>query len=351
MTGEKRRENPLSLPPLSSSPRRQSEGGGSVSRVQSSSKLPSLLSLSISHPSCTSTNSHFDVNSVSSATRRSEKHRIDVLEERWATDATEVKIYLIQLDEARDACAQAGLFSKAQGCVDRMHKVLQLYAERLRGEADTALARCQNYLLHRQKLERVELRQEWRSKRSQNSKEQRQIFHSMQLRQHLRLCTEDKRVRHQLHIPHAPQWSAEVMHLEEDLQKYIHQRRYREAKRARAVLEQKKKIELGGQILNSEVAHQTALRSFQAKMNGELQDLSSCHLKARELFLVAEESAFQKLRKQQERDVVQVRERYRLFLHRLERFMLDYRHSELINPKQTGIHLTTLSRSLNFLRG
>lgn len=303
---------------------------------------------------------------------------------RWRADAAEVETYLTQLDLAREECAAAGLYAKAQACMQRMKQAVHLFAKRLHAETDAVAARTQARVAAQQKRERLDLRKAWQDRIAAYRRDATALVAAAQQHHYAQLEKEDVAMRAELRragvsaeescddggggcgggsgadserchrraveaaspSPAGPSWSKEVQHLQVELQQCLRQRRYREAERVRAQLQRLERQESADHQRGVTQRHVLRLQALKAAQAAELAEMQAEQRQEAQEMTVAARAALEDLT-QRHLAVLQTLEERRQHVHTKTREVLQaYKHADVLDPRATGLKLIRLSQLL-----
>ncbi|KPA80108.1 hypothetical protein ABB37_05108 [Leptomonas pyrrhocoris] len=280
-----------------------------------------------------------------------------VTQRRWWADTAEVESFLTQLDQAREECAAAGLYTNAQACMQRMEQALRLFAKRLHAETDAVASRTRERMVEQQKRKRLDLRKQCRDNVTAYKRDAAVLIAATQQHYHAQLEKEDMAMRADLRHSGdsaaatdngsaGPSWSKEVQHLQMELQQYLRQRRYRDAARVRAqlyLLEKQETTVFQREATQRQVQRLQARKAAQASELAEMQAMQRHEVQE---MVLAGRAALNELTLNHLAALQTVEDR-RLHLHAKTRETLhEYEHAEILDPKATVLKLIRLSQLL-----
>ncbi|TPP42258.1 hypothetical protein CGC20_29000 [Leishmania donovani] len=225
---------------------------------------------------------------------------------RWHADMHEVEAYLNALDSARADSAKAGLYHRAQQCMQRMEKIIRLLAKRISREANTMAERARQALTEQQRLLQRNFRKSWKTKM---------------------LVYEE---------------NASAI----ELQLYLRQHRYREAERVQAQLSRFEKQEQQAQQRNITHLQEQRLQAMRVKQEEQLAKIKAAHQQEKQEIARTCRAELDAMTRQHEAALQAVEER-RLFLHeRVQAILKAYNDADALDPRATGLKLIRISQLL-----
>jgi hypothetical protein len=309
--------------------------------------------------------SFFTINPNRAAASVSPEEEDVLTQRRWRADTAEVESFLTQLDLAREECAAAGLYTKAQACMHRMELTVHLFARRLHAETDAVARRTKDRLSEQHTRERLDLRKRCRDGIAAYKRDAAILRAATE--QHFYAQLEKKDVAMQAELRRGcnntggegaevalgsggcssvPTWSKEVQHLRTELQQFIRQRRYGDAERVRVQLGRLEKQEITD---HQRCVTQRHVQRLQALKDAQASELAEREAEQRHEIQEMIEAGRVALGELTQRHLaaLQALEDRRLHLHAKTREVLrTYAHADVLDPKATGLKLIRLSQLL-----
>lgn len=287
-----------------------------------------------------------------------------LMQRRWRADAVEVESFLSQLDAAREECAAAGLYAKAQACMKRMEHAVRLFAKRLHNEADDVAARTRQRMAAQHQRERLELRKAWRDGVAAYKRNAATLLAATEQHHHAQLVKEDVAMRADLQRGNCDSggadrdetqdsdavggsaWSKETQHLQMELRQCLRQRRYPDAERVRAQLQRLEKQEATNHQRGVTRRHLQRLQALKAAQASAVAEMQAVQRQELQEMARAGRAALDELTQRHLAAEQSVEER-RMHLHTRTREVLrEYEYADVLDPKATGLKLIRLSQLL-----
>ncbi|KPI87764.1 hypothetical protein ABL78_3173 [Leptomonas seymouri] len=276
---------------------------------------------------------------------------------RWRADAAEVDAFLTRLDLAREECAAAGLYIKAQSCVLRMEQALRLFAERLHAETDAVALRTRERMTEQYRRERLDLRKRWRDKVLSCRQDAAALIAATEQHYDAQLAKEDVAVRADLRrdcgggdTPDkgsaGPSWPKEVPHLQMELHQYLRQRRYRDAERVRVQLQRLKRQEASDHQRGVTQRHAQRLQAINAAWTSALVEMQAAQREEVQGLVLAGRAALDELTNSHLAALQSAEDRCARLHARAREILREHKHADVVDPKATGLKLIRLSQLL-----
>ncbi|CAJ1993548.1 hypothetical protein conserved [Leishmania donovani] len=270
---------------------------------------------------------------------------------RWHADMHEVEAYLNALDSARADSAKAGLYHRAQQCMQRMEKIIRLLAKRISREANTMAERARQALTEQQRLLQRNFRKSWKTKMLVYEENASAMLAAAEQHHYAERVREDARAHEELRSARAGgsvahSWSSKVQHLQSELQLYLRQHRYREAERVQAQLSRFEKQEQQAQQRNITHLQEQRLQAMRVKQEEQLAKIKAAHQQEKQEIARTCRAELDAMTRQHEAALQAVEER-RLFLHeRVQAILKAYNDADALDPRATGLKLIRISQLL-----
>lgn len=263
----------------------------------------------------------------------------------------EVEAYLNALDLARADSAKAGLYHRAQQCMQRMEKVIRLLAKRIAREANVMAERARQALTEQQRLLKRSFRKRWKTKMLVYEENASAMLAAAEQHHYAERVREDVRAQEELRSARAAgsmarSCSSMMQHLQSELQLYLRQHRYCEAERVQGQLSRLEKQEQQAHQRNITHLQEQRLQAMRVKQDEQLAKMKAAHQEERQEITRTCRAELDAMTRQHEAALQGVEER-RLFLHeRVQAILKAYSNADALDPRATGLKLIRISQLL-----
>ncbi|CAG9583702.1 conserved hypothetical protein [Leishmania major strain Friedlin] len=270
---------------------------------------------------------------------------------RWQAGMHEVEAYLNALDSARADSAKAGLYHRAQQCMQHMEKIIRLLAKRIAREANIMAERARQALTEQQRLLQRNLRKRWKTKMLVYEENASAMLAAAEQHHYAERVREDERAHEELRSVRAGgsmahSRSSKVQHLQSEIQLYLRQHRYREAERAQAQLSRFEKQEQQSQQRNLTHLQEQRLQAMRMKQEEQLAKMKAAYQQEKQEITRTCRAELDAMTRQHEVALQAVEER-RLFLHeRVQAILKAYNDADTLDPRAAGQKLIRISQLL-----